>query len=160
MPRPRTPLAERLWSRVAKAGPDDCWPFTGPLSRKGYGKISLGGAKGSIVGAHRVAYMLAVGPIPEGLDVLHTCDNPPCCNPRHLFVGTQADNIRDMIAKGRRGYTGLPGGRNHRALLTPFQVRIIRASPRTAYELADRYGVSHSHIRRIRRNASWKQSSK
>lgn len=93
------PLAERFWRRVDKSGP--CWIWTGAQGHHGYGRIGIGGHDGPTVLAHRVAWELSNGPVPEGLCVLHRCDNPPCVNPDHLFVGTQADNIRDCKEKGR-----------------------------------------------------------
>lgn len=93
-------LADRLWAKVDKSGgPDACWLWTGHRNQKGYGKI---GADRKTIGAHRGAWMVTNGPIPDGLFVLHRCDNPPCCNPAHLFVGTNADNMTDMAQKGRR----------------------------------------------------------
>ena len=84
----------RFWSKVDIKEKDDCWIWTAGTVKGGYG---LFGCQ-----AHRIAYTLSVGPIPEGLEVLHKCDNPPCCNPNHLFTGTQQDNIKDMDSKGRR----------------------------------------------------------
>ena len=88
---------DRLWSRVDKTG--DCWVWTGATTTAGYGEIRFGG---KVVRVHRLVYELTVGPIPEGMGVLHRCDNPPCCRPDHLFLGTQRDNARDMVAKGRK----------------------------------------------------------
>lgn len=90
------PLETRFWQRVEKT--DGCWRWTGPLHAFGYGLIWRGGNN---VGAHRISWEIHVGPIPDGLFVLHRCDNPPCVRPDHLFLGTQADNIHDMVAKGR-----------------------------------------------------------
>lgn len=97
-PRAPTPLADLFWHLVDKRGPDDCWPWQGSLY-VGYGRIK-DGQRGR-VGAHRVSWELHHGPIPDGLWVLHRCDNPPCVNPAHLFLGTPGDNVRDMHAKGR-----------------------------------------------------------
>lgn len=90
-------MIHRFWERVDMSG--DCWLWTGTLGRKGYGRVP--NYPMSPWAAHRVAYMLAVGPIPGDLLVLHRCDNPPCVRPDHLFLGTNADNMRDMRAKGR-----------------------------------------------------------
>ena len=101
-----TPLTERLWRRVDKGGHESCWPWTGSVCSDGYGTIGTTGEgrEGSkIVGTHRVAYESVHGAIPSGMCVCHRCDNPRCCNPAHLFLGTQRDNVYDCIAKGRRG---------------------------------------------------------
>lgn len=90
-------LGDRFWSKVDRSG--DCWTWTASRTRHGYGRIGLGHDR--VETAHRVSWMLANGPIPEGVFVCHRCDNPPCVRPDHLFLGTALDNIRDMIAKGR-----------------------------------------------------------
>jgi hypothetical protein len=156
------PLDVRFWARVDRRGPDECWPWKLSRNDRGYGKIKIGG-KDCI--AHRTAYSIAVGPIPDGLLVCHTCDNPPCCNPAHLFVGTSADNNADMKAKGRA--KGAPKGRgngshtrpdrrphgerNGQARLTDDEVAEVRrlAPYFTRAALGERFGVSHSHITRI-----------
>lgn len=91
------PLEERFWRRVKKT--DGCWEWTGGLLSSGYGACFVGAYS---TGAHRVSWELANGPIPDGLWVLHHCDNRPCVRPDHLFLGTVLDNNRDAIAKGRR----------------------------------------------------------
>lgn len=96
---------DRILARVDKrAGPDKCWPWVGGSLNEGYGCIRLGSSHGRIVLAHRAAWAIANGPIPDGLFVLHHCDNPPCCNPAHLFLGTHQDNMDDMVAKGRQSW--------------------------------------------------------
>lgn len=104
----RIPVAQRFWSKVDKNGPiashapglGQCWIWTGSTS-EGYGQINVGGGDGRHDWAHRVSWEIHHGPIPDGLWVLHRCDNPSCVRPDHLFLGTVADNNRDMIAKGR-----------------------------------------------------------
>jgi hypothetical protein len=95
--------AMRFWSRVDKRGPDECWLWTGAAFRKSKRQMGYGRRAGSGPNtyAHRVAYMLAKGPIPKGKLVMHTCDVPLCCNPAHLLIGTNAENAADRVAKGR-----------------------------------------------------------
>lgn len=94
--------ADRFWARVDICGEDECWEWQGAKSpgSHNYGKLSAWGEQASIY-AHRVVWELENGQIPEGMFVCHTCDNPPCCNPDHLFLGTPKDNVQDAISKGR-----------------------------------------------------------
>lgn len=94
-----TPLPDRFWPRVDKSG--DCWLWTGARMKNGYGVVWLAEPIGRMGLVHRVAWELTNGPIPDGLFACHRCDNPPCCNPDHLFLGTVRDNALDMVAKGR-----------------------------------------------------------
>ncbi len=100
-----TNVRERFLSKVEILGPDECWNWQAGRFKKGYGRF---GYKGKSVGAHRVSWELHKGPIHDDLWVLHKCDNPPCVNPRHLFLGTAADNNADSFAKGRSNRTGRP----------------------------------------------------
>lgn len=138
-------MIERFWAKVAKVGPDDCWLWTGcsVRNRAGhrYGQFRL---HGKMVRAHRVAYEMAAGSIPHGLLVRHTCDTPLCCNPRHLLVGTQKENVADRDERGRSTY--VQGSQHGNAKLTESivrEIRDLRARGETLQALAEQYGVSH-----------------
>lgn len=136
-------------------GPDACWPWTGPRHRAGYGRVWQDGAYRY---AHRVAWEEANGPIPPGLDICHTCDNPPCGNPAHLFAGTARDNLRDASGKGRlRGWTDGRRGEAHPAhKLTWAKVRDIRArAGQSQRALASEYHVSQVAIHFILTGKTW-----
>lgn len=97
----RPSMEERFWSKVDLKGPDDCWEWQASKLPDGYGSF---GVRSRVVDkAHRVSWVLKNGPIPDGMSVCHRCDNPPCVNPDHLFLGTQQDNMKDMVSKGRHG---------------------------------------------------------
>lgn len=89
---------DKFWSRVKIGNPDECWEWQASCFPTGYGHLTI---KGKSLYSHRVSWELTNGEIPDGLFVCHKCDNPPCCNPQHLFVGTPLDNVRDRDAKGR-----------------------------------------------------------
>lgn len=95
-------LREFFWNRVDRRGADECWPWTGSIDAKGYGQATVG-ARGSVVRwrAHRLAFVALRGPIPDGLVVMHSCDNRRCVNPKHLSLGTVANNNDDMMRKNR-----------------------------------------------------------
>lgn len=91
-------LADRFWAKVDKRGPDECWPWLGATDGNGYGRIY---SKGGNATASRASWELAHGEAPQGYHVCHSCDNPPCVNPSHLWLGTPQDNAIDRSAKGR-----------------------------------------------------------
>jgi predicted XRE-type DNA-binding protein len=152
----RQTVAERFWSKVNIGRPDECWEWQRSRFSFGHGRFRLGK---KIVGAHRVAYELAFGPIPEGLDILHGCDNPPCCNPAHLHTGTQADNTREAVERTAMNC----GERNGQAKLTSDQVLTIRkiydAGGVFQRELAERFGVTQTAISVITRRKWWRHLS-
>lgn len=150
VPRVRKDPKLRFLSKVEK-GPD-CWTWTG-YKRK-YGNFGWPG--GEIIGAHRASYLLFVGPIPPGLVVMHLCDNGDCVRPDHLRVGTQQENITDMIRKGRQRHPDRSGEKNSRAKLTTQDVLAIRSIREPDAAMARIYGVSVSSIRGIRAFRSWK----
>jgi hypothetical protein len=137
----------RFWSKVAKSA--DCWEWTG-YTCHGYGHLKM---LGHTWKAHRFSYALHFGGFPSHLKVLHKCDNTRCVKPDHLFLGTQADNIRDMVGKGR--HRGASGEKNGRAKLSRDQVESIRASQLSATRLAVHYSVSVALIGAIRSGSVW-----
>lgn len=145
---------DSFWKHVQKGQPDDCWLF---MSNQG-GKYVKFSRNHQTYYAHRYSYQLAHGVIPETLDVLHSCDTPRCVNPRHLFLGTQADNMRDMVAKDR----SLKGEKHGRAKLTEESVKEIKrllAQKLTYLEIANQYGVTTGAIGAIAIGTSWKHVS-
>jgi hypothetical protein len=142
---------DRFWSKVDKT--ENCWNWTAGTYEKGYGLYSI---KNRNYRAHRVSYEMHKGPIPEGMLVLHQCDNPRCVRPDHLFLGTNADNMADKIAKGREAHVGAPGSANGLAKLTEDQVIAIRQEAGTHQQVADKYGVSRRAIMEIRSRRRWK----
>ena len=145
---------ERFWSNVDRRGPDECWEWSSHRSR-GYGVFTTAGRKYK---AHRLAWRFTHGPIPDGLLACHKCDNPPCCNPSHLFLGTDGDNTRDRDAKGRQRSIGRPGTRNERAKLTESHVTELRRqciSGCTFRSLAVAFGISERRVREIYSGYAW-----
>lgn len=155
----------RFWAKIVKNGKRTkydskigrCWDWIGAKSPLGQPKIGIGGRRGKIIIGSRASWLINRGPIEHGKDVLHKCDNPSCCNPDHLFIGTHTDNMRDMIVKGRARH---PFGEDHcKAKLTWKKVHIIRkiwksVRPRQQ-SLADKFGVSKGTIGAIVVNRTW-----
>lgn len=136
-----------------------CWEWLGERTRFGYGSITLGQRRlGNRirVGAHRYFYEHLVGAIPSGKRVCHSCDNPGCVNPEHLWLGTDADNMADMRQKGRAGRKGPDGSRNAASKLTEAQVIEIRSSNLPPKRLAERFNVSELTVRYALRRVTWK----
>jgi hypothetical protein len=149
----RTPLTERFWAKVNKT--ETCWLWTAMTNKFGYGKIGAGGDFGSMLYAHRVSWEMHNGPVPEGLCVLHRCDNPSCVNPDHLFIGTHADNVADKERKGRGGKQGV---HNSQAKLDPDKVRQVRdrlASGESYATVGSAYGVTPSTIQAVAEGRTW-----
>lgn len=145
----------KFWEKVDQSGgPDACWPWTLRRVPFGYGMTYYGDCKNTY--SHRLAWEITNGPIPPGLYVLHRCDNPGCCNPRHLFLGTYADNAADRHAKGRSG--NHKGQANGRANLTEDDVCAIRRGVTMGakqVEMARQFGVPAVTVNHIIRRRTW-----
>lgn len=141
-------MAERFWIKVAIGDPDECWEWTRGCDDWGYGVFRVAMNR-SPQKASRVAYWLTKGDIPEGLLVLHQCDNPPCCNPKHLFLGTHKDNCDDKMRKGRFRPNGSRAGGRQR--LTNDQILEVRrrvANGESQGSIAKEFNVAKSTIHR------------
>lgn len=134
---------ERLAGRI-KVTPSGCHEFTGTRNPNGYGQLTI---QRTVVRAHRVSWIANFGPIPDGLSVLHRCDNPPCINPTHLFLGTQSDNIKDAYAKGRAGL-GLRPDEGRLSAETVAEIRALEGK-RLRRLIAQDFDVSESTVSRI-----------
>jgi hypothetical protein len=142
----RRQLVDRFWSKIKVGKPDECWEWQAATNKRGYGHFKW---NGKVKYSHRMSWILHNGKIPKGLFVCHTCDNPKCVNPAHLFLGTNQDNMDDMVNKGRASIK-----------LTSDKVTEIRKRYATGNEtyrgLADEYGVVYGMIGFIVRGENWK----
>lgn len=149
---PQKTERERFDEYAGSGTPDDCWVWRGGLSSAGYGKFWRNGATDL---AHRVMYEYTFGPVPDGLWVLHHCDNPPCMNPSHLFLGTHADNENDKDAKGRRKR----GSQTRKSKLDEARVRRIRELHASGVQqklLARDFGVDITTINDVVQRQTWR----
>jgi len=141
----------RFFQRFKKGQNDECWPWTGCRDARGYGKISIGtkGKNRKLWLAHRVAYIIHFGSLPEDREVCHKCDNPPCVNPNHFFLGTHQDNFDDAANKNRLRF----GSSHHNTKLIASDVIEIQkrytSGGVTQAELASEYGISQPHCSKI-----------
>jgi len=154
-------IVSRFESKINRDGPNGCWLWTDAPQNTGYGVLNISEKGHSyIFTAHRLSYVMNVGPIPTdygpwGLFVCHKCDVRLCVNPDHLFLGTDADNMRDKAEKGR----------NYRAVgidaanvkLSPDQVLAIRADTRSTRAIAKDFGIDYGHVANIKRLKSWRE---
>lgn len=150
----RVPVIIRFWKYISKGPTDsDCWKWTGATDQNGYGRLSLGVGLGPVK-SHRFSYEIHKGPIPEGMNICHSCDNPNCSNPGHLWAGTQKENMTDAFLKGRiDNFVHAFGEGNNAATLTNEQATQIRkefAAGATEHFLREKY--NNSNISRIVRN--------
>ena len=150
-----TPVC-RFWSKVQRNAANECWPWlAGARTKQGYGNFRPR-PDGQVL-AHIFAWTLNHGPVPDGIKVCHTCDNPPCCNPAHLFLGTQKENMQDCAKKGRRSF--LIGERHGMAVLNEAQVSEIRTKHKAGVRLVDlalQFNTSSSLCWRIVNRRIWR----
>jgi LysM repeat protein len=169
--RARQSTTERLWSKITKAqDANSCWPWTGPVGTRGYGLLTVASKTKQ---AHRLVWEEQHGAISDGMVICHKCDNPNCCNPNHLFIGTQKDNLADCRAKGR-----FPAGPRHGLALHPerrargSKVSTAKLTERdipeiyhakvagdSIYAIAERYGVSASTIHLVCKGKTWRHAN-
>lgn len=143
---------ERFKSKLApKDPPTGCIEYSGYRDKDGYGRIQI---ERSSALAHRVAWALKHGPIPEGMKVCHTCDNPPCCNDEHLFLGTSADNSADMASKGRAA-KGEGHGKAKLSAKDVVKIKGLLSSGETLAKIASKYNVSFGAIHKIKSGRNW-----
>ena len=146
----------RFWEKVDVRGEDECWEWQASHDRWAYGHFWL---DGTMQAAHRLVWELTNGPIPQGLCVLHHCDHPGCQNPSHLFLGTIADNNRDMREKGRARSGRLRGQKNGQTKLTRQEVHMIRqlyaTGKHTQALLGERFGIAQRTVSHIVRRERW-----
>lgn len=156
MGRKDTPTTERFWAKVEKHGPDECWNWTGARQglRREYGAFTLNGVR---MGAHRASWTMHNGPVPEGLEVCHKCDNGLCVNPAHLWLGTHLDNMMDKIGKNRHNN---PRGSNNTAskLVESDIPKILKLREQglSHRKISKHFGVSYTVIRLVLRGEIWK----
>lgn len=154
----RDTLENRFWRQVDKKSDNECWIWSGTKNKKGYGCIIKDDGSRKRHLAHRASYIINKGEIPDGLYVLHSCDNPSCVNPNHLRVGTQSENIKEAFDKGRKVQPILFGEKNPKSKLTIEQVKFIKANPQLGHKhIADMFCLSPNCIRGVRIGRTWKE---
>lgn len=146
---------DAFWSRVDMTDQDGCWEWQGARTDRGYGVYAP--LPGVLLRTHRVAYALHNNGIDDELFVCHTCDNPSCCNPSHLFLGTPKDNNDDKMAKGR--HKSASGESNPQSKLTAEKARLIYLDKRTNREIGQEFGVSSSLVSMIRKRTIWAEAT-
>jgi hypothetical protein len=147
-------LEERFWPKVRKS--DTCWNWIASRTKLGYGQIYFkeNGVR-RVLKASRVSWEIHHGPVQNNLHVCHTCDNPACVNPDHLFLGTPLDNALDKVAKGRARGPSVGCGIQNNKKLSQEQVSAIRAAIGSQKSIASRFGINQSQVSRIRNGKRW-----
>lgn len=155
------PLEERFWAKVDKKGEDECWEWKAGKYKFGYGEFSYNGKPES---SHRISYILTHGSIPEGLFVLHRCNNPLCVNPRHLYIGTQFDNMKQKVNDGRcvcghSSYWMILNSKLNWEIVNKIREEYTNDKNVTIRELSYRYNVPFGTVGGIVSNSRWKDDN-
>lgn len=151
----------RFWSKVDMRGPDECWEWQASLTTSGYGRFKI--ASYTQVTASRMALICTANDEPFGLCVLHTCDNPKCCNPAHLYFGTVADNARDKTERGRHRTGNQAGANNGAAKLSEEQFAVVVDRLKQGWTnvlIANDMPITHAMVSKIRRGHLWKDQAR
>lgn len=148
--------AERFWKRVAVASKEVCWVWTGGKGRGGYGQTTFNYKHKA---AHRAAWEVTFGEIPSGMMVCHRCDNPPCCNPHHLFLGSNSENQLDSVKKKRSRAARQDGESNYMAKLTEnevLEIRRRRGAGESGASLSREFGISQGALCQAYKGTTWR----
>ena len=137
-----------------KGAINDCWPWNGYITPNGYGQTRIGGRGSKATLAHRLSWLVNVGEISDGMHVLHKCDNPPCCNPNHLFLGTNLDNIMDRVAKNRsnRWISTAPREKHPKTKILKDeleQMLLMRENKVKVVDIAKQFNITKEHCSRL-----------
>jgi hypothetical protein len=154
MQKPTDPTT--FWSKVARGEPNECWEWQGWKDKDGYGRISV---KDRGMRTHRYAFLITKGPIGENLQVCHSCDNPACCNPKHLWLGTSAQNTEDSKNKGRKKLFAVKGENHGRAFLSDddvIRLRMLRGQGWRVTDLANIFCCSKQIVSFATLGVKWK----
>jgi hypothetical protein len=157
-PKPKS-VAERFSTKFYRGEDGDCWEWRGSRNADGYGILHAGQGPGKFLRAHRVSWEVHCGHIPGGLSVLHRCDNPPCVNPAHLYVGTQQQNVIDRANRKRGKENRQDGSANDNAKLTEADVIAIRELVAFGFSqaaVARSFGIRQAQVSRIHLRQSWR----
>jgi len=149
-----------FWQRVSPGAPDACWEWQGNRCPSGYGRLGFWLAtpvsKTTPRLAHRIAWEIHNGPIPPGMHVCHHCDNPPCCNPAHLYLGTNVENHRDKALRGRAAPKHCELNGSHKVSADQVRrIRALHAGGMTYYRIAPLFGISEVQVSKIVRRIAW-----
>ena len=153
--RPYISLKDRFWKRVEKGTNSGCWFWKGAKDRRGYGHLGRGGKDTKNYMAHRVSYEIHIGIIPEGLIICHSCDNPNCVNPFHLFAGTNSDNQKDSFNKGRHNMKGESHPNSTLTTQDALSIRELHTNGVKSSQIAPAFNITHQTVNKVNSRTRW-----